>query len=287
MTELRRVPFRVRLRVEVQGETLRTGEFLQGPAGWGEYSPLPSWDTAQRVLAMRAAVEAATMPFPDPLRARVETNAMIPRIRPAEAAALALASGCRTIKVKVGDADGLDRVAAVRDAIGERGRIRLDANGAWDVDDAVRELIRFERYGIELCEDPCATREDLAEVRRRAHIPIAAEACVRTIEDARGLSDVADAFVVKPQRIGGFTAALAAAEEAGIATIASSALETSVGLAMVAAVAAALPEAPFAHGVGTALLLRDDPVDHPLSPVGGKVTPRRVEPSLDAQERRR
>lgn len=282
MSELRRVAFRVRLRVEVMGLTIRTGEFIEGPAGWGEYSPLPSWGVDERSQARQAAIEAATQPFPPPCRERIEVNAMVPRVRPAEAAVLAAASGCRTIKVKVGDAEGLDRVAAVRDAIGARGRIRIDANGAWDAESAARELIRFERYGIELCEDPCATREEIAEVWRRARIPIAIESDIRRILDARGLHEVADAFVVKPQRIGGVRAALAAAEEAGIATIASSALETSVGLAAVAAVAAALPEAPFAHGVGTASLLIDDPVAHPLAPVGGRLTPRRVDPVFAA-----
>jgi o-succinylbenzoate synthase len=280
VTELRRIPFRVKMRVEVMGVTVRTGEFIQGRAGWGEYSPLPSWGPEERALARASAIEAASEPFPERARDRVEVNMMVPRVKPAEAARLALGSGCRTIKVKVGDADGLDRVAAVRDAIGDRGRIRLDANGAWDVDTAISELERFARYTIELCEDPCSSRADLAEVRRRSRIPIAIESAIRTVEDARDLQDVADAFVVKPQRIGGARAALMAAELSQIATIASSALETSVGLSMVAAVAAALPETPFAHGVGTAGLLLDDPVDHPLSPVGGRLVPRRVDPKV-------
>ncbi|MFP5224060.1 MAG: enolase C-terminal domain-like protein [Actinomycetota bacterium] len=278
MSELRRVAFRVKMRIEVLGVSVREGEFVQGPAGWGEYSPLPSWGPEDRALARSAAIEAATEAFPEPMRNRVEVNAMVPRVKPEEAVRIALGSGCRTVKVKVGDRDGLDRVAAVRDALGARGRIRLDANGAWDVETAVSELQRFHRYEIELCEDPCSARDQIAEVRRRSRVPIAIEAPIRSVADARDLQDVADALVVKPQRIGGARAALRAAEASKIATIASSALETSVGLAMVAAVAAALPESPFAHGIGTAGLLLDDPVDHPLAPLGGKLVPRRVEP---------
>jgi O-succinylbenzoate synthase len=122
--------------------------------------------------------------------------------------------------------------------------------------------------------------EEMAMFRRGSAVLIAAESCVRTIEDARALRklEAADVIVIKPQRIGGARAALAAAEEAGIPAIASSALETSVGLAMVVAVAAALPDSPFAHGVGTAGLLEHDVTTSPLIPVGGVIEPRRVKP---------
>jgi O-succinylbenzoate synthase len=105
---------------------------------------------------------------------------------------------------------------------------------------------------------------------------------IRTVEDAAALRRLgaADAIVLKPQRLGGVRAALLAAEAAGVPAIASSALETSVGLAAVLAVAAALPDAPFAHGVGTALLLAADVTSSPLVPVDGRLRPRRVEPDL-------
>jgi O-succinylbenzoate synthase len=92
--------------------------------------------------------------------------------------------------------------------------------------------------------------------------------------------EAADVIVIKPQRIGDARAALAAAEEAGVPAIASSALETSVGLSMVVAVAAALPEAPFAHGVGTAGLLERDVATTPLIPIDGFIEPRRVIPDV-------
>ena len=278
---MKRLPFSVALRHPVMGVTMRSGYLIEGPAGWGEFSPLPSWGDAERAAAERSALEAATLPFPAEARDRVAINAMVPRLAPDAAAALALSSGCATVKVKVGDEQSLDRVAAVRSACGPGVRIRLDANGAWDVETAVRELTRLAAYDIELVEDPVASLEELATLRGRAGMPVAAESCIRTTADARRLRqlEAADVIVLKPQRIGGVRQALRAAEESGVPAIASSALETSVGLAAVVALAASLPDAPFAHGAGTALLLASDVVSDPLVPTLGWLIPRR--PSVD------
>jgi O-succinylbenzoate synthase len=275
------MPFSIALRHPVMGVTTRSGYLIEGPAGWGECSPLPSWNDAEREAAERSALEAATLPFPAVVRDRVAVNAMIPRVAPDVAAELALNSGCGTIKIKVGDGESVDRVAAVRAACGPAVRLRLDGNGAWDVETALRMLARLAVYDIELAEDPVATLEDLAALRGRASMPVAAESCIRTTDDARRLRqlDAADAIVLKPQRIGGVREALRAAEAGGVPVIASSSLETSVGLAAVVALAASLPESPFAHGAGTALLLASDVVLDPLLPVDGWLTPRR--PSVD------
>ena len=281
MAELRRVPFRARLRVPVGDVREREGFLIEGPAGWGEFSPLPTWSAEERAAAERSAIEAATEPFSPAVRARVEVNTMVPRVSPEQAARMAVDSGCNTIKIKVGDAASVERVEAVRDAL-PRARIRLDANGTWDPDTAGIFLAQVRGLDIELIEDPVATMEEMTTFRRGSAVLIAAENCVRTVEDARMLRklEAADVIVIKPQRIGGARAALAAAEEAGVPAIASSALETSVGLAMVAAVAAALPDAPFAHGVGTAGLLEEDVTAAPLLPIAGFIEPRRVTPDL-------
>jgi O-succinylbenzoate synthase len=278
---VKRIPFRVALAVPVLGVSERSGWLVEGAAGWGECSPLPSWGDSARRAAELAAVEASSVPFPEPLVDRVAVNAMVPRLEPDAAAQLAVGSGCATIKVKVGDARGVDRVAAVRAATGPSTRIRVDANGAWDLDTALAELHRLEAYGVELAEDPVPLLEDLTMLRRRSPVPVAAEMSVRTVDDAIRMRqlDAADAVVLKPQRIGGVRAALAAAEEARVPAIASSALETSVGLAAVVALAAALGAGPFAHGCGTALLLASDITDDPLVPEHGWLRPRRVRPA--------
>lgn len=277
---MKRIRFRVALAVPVLGVMERSGWLVEGAAGWGECSPLPSWGDAERAAAEHAALEAATQPFPEPRTDRVAVNAMVPRLEPDEAARLAAASGCGTIKVKVGDARGTDRVAAVRAACGPSARLRVDANGAWDLDTALAELQRLARFDIELAEDPVSGLEDLTMLRRRSPIPVAAETSIRSVDDAVRLRELgaADAVVLKPQRIGGVRAALAAAEAAGVPAIASSALETSVGLAAVVACAAALGPGAFAHGCGTALLLAEDVTDDPLLPDGGWLQPRRVRP---------
>lgn len=274
---MRRVPFTIALRHPVMGVTTRSGYLLEGPAGWGECSPLASWNEAERGAAERCALEAATLPFPVAVRDRIAVNAMVPRLAPDVAAAFALESGCSTIKVKVGDDQSVDRVAAVRSACGPNVRIRCDANGAWNVDTALRMLLLLTPFDIELVEDPVASLEELAWLRSRIGMPVAAESCIRTTADARRLRqlEAADAIVLKPQRIGGVREALRAAEAAGVPAIASSALETSIGLASVVALAAALPEAPYAHGAGTALLLASDVVANPLIPVDGWLTPGR------------
>jgi O-succinylbenzoate synthase len=277
-----RLDVTVRLRVPVGGIVERRARLVEGAAGGGEWSPLPSWSEAEVAAAGEFAEEASNRPFPPARRELVAVNAMVPRVEPALAARLALESGCGTVKVKVGDPDGEARVGAVRAAMGPAVRLRLDANGAWDVDNALAMLRRLAVHDIELVEDPVATLEELAWLRRRSPIPVAAEMCARTVADARRLRalDAADAVVLKPQRMGGAFAALAAAAEAGIPAIASSALETSVGLAAVVALAAALPESPYAHGCGTALLLDGDVTSDPLIPVGGTLRPRRVIPDL-------
>jgi O-succinylbenzoate synthase len=283
MSVATRAELSVRLRVPVGGVEVRTVRLLEGPAGWGEWSPLPSWSEAEVAAAQAAAEEAASRAFP-PGRPLVMVNAMVPRVEPDLAARMAAGSRCGTVKVKVGDAKGEARIAAVRAMVGPNVRIRLDANGAWDVETALAELRRLAVHDVELVEDPVATLEELAHLRRRSPVPVAAEMCVRTVAGAVRLRelDAADAVVIKPQRIGGVRAALAAAAEAGVPAISSSALETSVGLAAVLALAAALPDSPYAHGCGTALLLETDVTHDPLTPVDGTLRPRRVAPDLVA-----
>jgi O-succinylbenzoate synthase len=282
----RRLRFTVPLRQPVLGVTERSGWVIEGASGWAEWSPLPSWNREEILAAYRGAMEAAEHPFPSPAADSVPVNAMIPRVAPAVAAGMAreaLAAGCATIKVKVGDRDGELRVRAVRLAAGFATRIRIDANGAWTVDEAERALARLSAYSIELAEDPVRTMGEMARLRLRTSVPLAAEMTIRVPDDVLELRRLraADALLIKPQRIGGMRAALRAAELAhDLPVIVSSALETSVGLSVCAAVAAALPAHGFAHGIGTALLLADDLTASPLLPRLGRLAPRRITPEL-------
>jgi len=231
----------------------------------------------------------------------VGVNALIPAVPGDDAAVLAAtaaADGFRCLKVKVGircpsgtalgyAAGDVDRVAAVRDAIGPSVALRVDANGAWDLETAVAVLAALAPYDLELVEQPVASLEDLGQVRRRVEMPVAADECVRGIDDARRLArlDAADVVVVKVQALGGIGAAMAVADAAGVPAIVSSLYETSVGIAAGLALAAALPELPWASGLGTAALLAGDVVADPLLPVGGELVVRRPVPDPDLLDR--
>jgi O-succinylbenzoate synthase len=262
--------------------TLREGALVRGPAGWGEFSPFPEYGPAECARWLAAAYEAAEQDWPAPLRTRIPVNVTVPAVGPEAAHAIAAGSGCRTAKVKVaepgeGEADDLARVEAVRDALGPGGRVRVDANGAWTPDAAVRMIKALGE--LEYAEQPCATLEELAEVRRRVDTPVAADESIRRAEDPLRVraADAADIVVLKVQPLGGVRAALAVAEACGLPVVVSSAVETSVGLAAGLALAAALPELPYACGLGRLSLLEGDVVGEPLTAVDGVIEVRRPE----------
>ncbi len=269
------MPLLTEYRLRVGG---RFVGLLQGPAGWGEYSPLPGY-ACDPASARRAAAEAATEGWPVPRRDTVPVNALVtgPGF---DATAVGTYPA---VKVKVRDRGDADLVAAVRDAVGPNVALRIDANGAWDVDTAVAMLGRLARYELELAEQPVAALDDLARVRRRVTVPVAADECIRSIDDARRLRSLraADAIVLKVQPLGGVRAALAVAEAAGIPAVPTSMMETSVGIAAGLALAAALPDLPFACGLATATSLPADVTHERLLPVDGVLRVRAVEPAPD------
>ena len=279
------VPFRVPMRIRFRRTDVRLGVLLHGPAGWGEFSPFPEYGPEYASRWLAAAREAALEGFPPPVRDRVPVNTTVPAVDAARAAALVRDSGCTTAKVKVAEpgqtlADDVERVAAVRDALGPTGRVRIDANGAWDVETALVSLARLGRHDLEYVEQPCATLDELAEVRRRGHVLVAADESIRTAEDPirAAQAGAVDVVVLKVQPLGGVRRALEVADAAGVPAVVSSALETSIGLAAGVAFAAALPELPYACGLGTATLLAGDVVADPLMPRDGHLAVRRPVP---------
>jgi len=271
-------PFRIPMVTRFRGVAERSGILLHGPAGWGEFSPFPEYPPEVAARWLAAAREAAETGWPPPLRDRIPVNATVPAVGPDEARRIVEHSGCTTVKVKVAEggqteAGDLARVEAVRDALGPAGRIRVDANGAWDVDTAARMLGLLRRFDLEYAEQPVATLEEMARLRRMVDVPLAADESVRSAEDPLRVAglDAADIVVLKVQPLGGVRAALRVAEAAGLPVVVSSAIETSVGLAAGVALAAALPELPYACGLGTRWMLAGDVVRTPLVPVDGFV----------------
>ena len=272
-----------------RGITAREGVLLHGAAGWAEFAPFRDYDDAECVPWLLAAVESACLPWPDRVRDEIEVNTAIPVVSADRAAGLVLASGCRTAKVKVADprvglAADAERVAAVRQALGPAGRIRVDANGAWTVPQAIGaiEVLSAAAGELEYVEQPCRTLAELAEVRRCVAPPVAADESIRWAVDPAlvALAGAADIAVVKVAPLGGVRAALRIALAAGLPVVVSSAVDTSIGLAAGIALAGALPALPYACGLGTAGLLGADVTSAPLSPVDGyvPVRPRAPEP---------
>ncbi|GGS64819.1 o-succinylbenzoate synthase [Nonomuraea spiralis] len=261
---------------------------LHGPAGWGEFSPFPEYGPRECARWLACAREAAFEGWPEPVRDSVPVNATVPAVDPEQAHELVRRSGCDTAKVKVAErgqtfAEDLARVEAVRDALGPSGRLRVDVNGAWEVGEAVTRIKRLDRFGLEYAEQPCATLEELAAVRRAVDVPIAADESIRRAEDPLRVraAEAADIAVVKVQPLGGVRAALRVVESCGLPAVVSSAVETSVGLAAGVALAAALPSLPYACGLGTMSLLAGDVVAESLVPVEGRLPVRR--PSVNFQ----
>ena len=286
------------MRIAFRGVRVREAVLVRGPVGWGEFAPFPEYDDAEAARWLAAAVEAAWTGWPTAVRATVAVNATVPAVPASQVpAVLAHFPGCTTAKVKVAQAgeslrDDVDRVAATREVLGATGRVRIDANGAWSVPQAVEALRRLAVYDLEYAEQPCATLHDLgalrlALARARTDVLIAADESVRRAEDPLrvALAGAADIVVLKVAPLGGVRAALDVASACGLPVVVSSALDTSVGISAGLALAGALPDLPYACGLGTAGLLGADVVGPSLVPAGGllPVGPVTPDPALLAE----
>jgi o-succinylbenzoate synthase len=270
--------FAIPMPVRFRGTTLREGALLRGPAGWGEFSPFPEYGPRECARWLACTLEAAVLGWPAPVRDRVPVNVTVPAVGPEHAHSIVTGSACRTAKVKVAEpgqkaADDIARVAAVREAIGPDGSVRVDANGRWDVGQAERMLTALAEFDLEYAEQPCATLDALAELRKRVGVPIAADESIRRAEDPLAVqaAGAADIVVLKAQPLGGVRSALQVAAQCGLPVVVSSAVDTSIGLAAGVALAAALPSLEYACGLATMSLLAGDVTAEPLTEAGGSL----------------
>ncbi len=225
-----------------------------------ELSPPARCAALTALMDLRGRRAAAEHPSPPPESRPVLCNATLIAGEPAQVAAAAeawAAEGFSTFKLKLGAGDDVGQVRAVREAVGPEARIRVDANGAWDVETAKRTLAALEELDIELAEQPVATLEEAAEVAAATSIPIAGDESVETRADAE-LAVAAGACRltgVKLSKVGGPEAAIEIAEV--LPTYLSSALDGPVGIAAAAQVAQTLRESAgaddpgLAHGLAT------------------------------------
>lgn len=287
------------LAVRFRGVDVREVALLRGPAGWAEFAPFLEYDVPESARWIRAALEMAWCGPPEPVRDVVPVNATVPAVDARQVPqVLARYDGCTTAKVKVAErgqdlrAD-VDRVAAVREVLGPRGRIRVDANGGWALDEARRALGALAPYDLEYAEQPVLAVEDLARLRRAlaaagVDVAVAADESIRKADDPLRVRDLeaADVIVVKVAPLGGVRRALDIVAEVGLPAVVSSALDSSVGMRAGVALAAALPELRFACGLGTVELLTGDVAASRLVPEGGVVpSAREVTPDPELLER--
>lgn len=258
------------MRVRFRGIITREVALIDGPAGWGEFGPFPEYDAPEASAWLAAALEAAYTELPAPRRTRIPVNATVPAV---DAAAvpevLARFPGARTAKVKVAEPgqtldEDIARVNAVRVYIPT---VRVDANGGWTVEHAVQALTALTRDGdLEYAEQPCATVEELAEVRRRLpDVPIAADESIRRASDPMRVvrAHAADIAVLKVAPLGGVLPLLDIAQRIGMPVVISSALDSAVGIGIGLRAAAALPVLEHACGLGTGGFFVEDVADTP------------------------
>ncbi|KHK97976.1 O-succinylbenzoate synthase [Microbacterium mangrovi] len=272
-----------------RGVDVREALLFEGPEGWAEFSPFPEYGDVEASVWLAAAIDYAWHPQPAAVRDRIPVNATVPAVAATEVAAvLARFDGCRTAKVKVAErgqslTDDVARVRAVRELLGPAGRIRVDANAGWNVDEAEHAIRMLEPFDLEYVEQPCASVPELAVVRlriRNLDVQIAADESVRKASDplAVARAEAADILIVKAQPLGGVRRALEIVADAGLPAVVSSALDTSVGLAMGTALAAALPDLDYDCGLGTSSLFTADVAAPALAPSGGSLPVGRVTP---------
>ncbi|WP_111511216.1 o-succinylbenzoate synthase [Mycobacterium kyogaense] len=262
------------MRVRFRGITTREVALIEGPQGWGEFGAFVEYGPAEAAHWLAAGLEAAYQPLPPTQRDRIPINATVPAVPAAQVPeVLARFPGARTAKVKVAEpgqslADDVARVNAVRALVPT---VRIDANGGWGVEDAVAAAAALTADGpLEYLEQPCATVPELAEVRRRVDVPVAADESIRKAEDPLHVvrSQAADVAVLKVAPLGGVQAMLAIAAQIDIPIVVSSALDSAVGIGAGLVAAGCLPELQHACGLGTGSLFVED-VAEPSPPVDG------------------
>ena len=275
-------------RTNFRGVTYREVALIQGPQGWGEFSPFLEYDDNECAPWLASAIEAATVARPERFRNEIAINGTIPELNDKKEieALMRTYSGAKTFKVKVGNnlTEDVMRVARVF-SNAPKAAIRVDVNGLWSVDEALTNLYAYyEEIGpLEYVEQPCATIEELRELKRRIKIPlrIAADEVIRKATDPFkvDLTDAADIVMLKVQPLGGIRRSLEIAQHHGLPVVVSSALESAIGIEYGLELAASISDLNLDCGLATGSLLTRDVAEHKI--VDGKIALGQISPQLD------
>jgi O-succinylbenzoate synthase len=289
------IPFALNLSGNFRNTQVRTGVLISGPSGWGEFAPFPEYGDEVCAKWLAGALEAAFGTFPTKLRNSIPVNAIIPMLNVEQTISAVEAAvntyGMTTFKVKVADAtsDSLEndeqRVKAVRttlDRLGVAGKIRIDVNGQWNLDQAIHSIPILDQAagGLDYIEQPCATIPELIELKNAQPIQIAVDESLRMSSnlDIAAIKAAADILVVKAIPLGGVQQALDLVNAIGLPAVVSGSLDTSVGLSSGIALAASIPQLYGACGLGTGTLFAEDLVTPTTLPTNGELVARRASP---------
>jgi O-succinylbenzoate synthase len=275
-------------RTNFRGVNVREVALMQGPQGWGEFSPFLEYDDNECRPWLASAIEAATVARPARYRDAIAINGIIPELNDKKEieSLMRTFSGAKTFKVKVGNnlIEDVIRVARVF-SNAPKAAIRIDVNGLWSVEEALTHLYAYyEEIGpFQYVEQPCATVEELRELKRKIKIPlrIAADEVIRKAPDpfAVDLTDAADVVMLKVQPLGGIQRCLDIANHHGLPVVVSSALESAIGIEYGLDLAASISDLTFDCGLATGSLLASDVAAHEIS--YGKITLGQISPKLD------
>jgi O-succinylbenzoate synthase len=269
------------MKTKFRGITVREVALIKGPHGWGEFSPFLEYDDAESASWLASAIEAATTPKPKLYRTSVAINGTIPALNePADLKRVVDSfPGVSSFKVKVGNdlAKDLARVNVIRN-LQPQAKIRIDVNGLWSVDQA--EAFLSAVGDIEYVEQPCATIEELRELKSRTSVKIVGDEALRKAADpfAIDFTGAIDYLMLKVQPLGGIKRAHALAEHHNLPVVVSSALESAIGINYGLTLAASFETMNFNCGLGTGSLLAADVAQLPI--VDGKIEITEFEPQL-------
>ena len=275
-------------RTNFRGINVREVALMQGPHGWGEFSPFLEYDDNECRPWLASAIEAATVARPARFRDAIAVNGIIPELNDKKEIEDLMRSykGVKTFKVKVGRnlTEDVIRVARVF-SNAPKASIRVDVNGLWSVDEALTHLYAYyEEIGpLEYVEQPCATVEELRELKSKINIPlrIAADEIIRKAPNpfAIDLTDAADVVMLKVQPLGGIKRSLEIAAHHGMPVVVSSALESAIGIEYGLELAASISDLNYDCGLATGSLLTSDVAGHEI--IDGKITLGQISPQLD------
>jgi O-succinylbenzoate synthase len=270
------------MKTKFRGITVREVALIQGEYGWGEFSPFLEYDDAESAPWLASAIEAATQPKPELYRTEVSVNGTIPALNDVQDLERIIDSfpGVKTFKVKVGSdvSEDLLRLDLIRN-IRPDTVIRIDVNGLWSVEEA--EMFLNSVGDIEYVEQPCATIEELRELKKRLDVKIVGDEVLRKAKDPFNvdLSGAVDYLMLKVQPLGGIRRAHKLAEHHNLPVVVSSALESAVGINYGLTLAASFQDLNFDCGLGTGSLMAKNVADLPI--VDGKIAIDDVVPNFD------